>query len=226
MVMRDSPTGKRYGRRDPQGRIVEAYGFDLSPLAYRADEFIRIAAEAKVERERMGQFKRRATCARRAIAQIGETLSRQGPLPPAWPQLAAETAELVAAIRYARTSDDLALIAQSLESRKRQAESMGKGGVSILWKLAPWGWQSRPHTISTNPSFYPSDTVIASEESSQGEIASEAPQPMRQGRDGTAEKGTLPGFEARRRFIPANYCNWPRVWPTMCRKSFPEWRTS
>ena len=35
VVMRDSPNGKRYGRRDPQGRIVEAYGFDLSPLASR-----------------------------------------------------------------------------------------------------------------------------------------------------------------------------------------------
>ena len=29
-VLRDSPTGKRYGRRDDDGRIVEAYGFDLS----------------------------------------------------------------------------------------------------------------------------------------------------------------------------------------------------
>src|SRR4051812_31783184 len=46
-VLRDSPTGKRYGRRDDHGRIVEAYGFDLSPLASRADEFIRRAAEAR-----------------------------------------------------------------------------------------------------------------------------------------------------------------------------------
>ena len=33
-ILRDSETGKRYGRRDPEGRIIEAYGFDLSPLAY------------------------------------------------------------------------------------------------------------------------------------------------------------------------------------------------
>jgi len=31
VTMRDSPNGKRYGKRDAQGRIVEAYGFDLSP---------------------------------------------------------------------------------------------------------------------------------------------------------------------------------------------------
>ena len=63
-IMRDSETGKRYGRRDDQGRIIEAYGFDLSPLAYRYDEFIRIAAEAKAERERMRSLRKRATRAR------------------------------------------------------------------------------------------------------------------------------------------------------------------
>ena len=31
ITMRDSPNGKRYGKRERQGRIVEAYGFDLSP---------------------------------------------------------------------------------------------------------------------------------------------------------------------------------------------------
>ena len=31
VTMKDSPNGKRYGKRDPKGRIVEAYGFDLSP---------------------------------------------------------------------------------------------------------------------------------------------------------------------------------------------------
>ena len=34
-VMRDDPQGRRYGRRDEQGRIIEAYGFDLSLLAER-----------------------------------------------------------------------------------------------------------------------------------------------------------------------------------------------
>src|ERR1700745_3773354 len=28
IAMKDSPNGKRYGRRDSDGRIVEAYGFD------------------------------------------------------------------------------------------------------------------------------------------------------------------------------------------------------
>src|SRR3954447_12909313 len=63
-VMRDHPQGKRFFRRDKQGRLIEAYGFDLSLLAVRRDEFVRIAAAAKVERERMGKLRRQMTLAR------------------------------------------------------------------------------------------------------------------------------------------------------------------
>ena len=47
ITMKDSPNGKRYGKRDPKGRIVEAYGFDLSPIAARHAEFVRLAEEAQ-----------------------------------------------------------------------------------------------------------------------------------------------------------------------------------
>src|SRR5580698_3347561 len=73
-VIRDNEQGKRYGRRGPDGRILEAFGFDLSPLAQRYDEFVRLAAAAKVERGRMKDGRRRVTLARRAIRQIGEQL--------------------------------------------------------------------------------------------------------------------------------------------------------
>jgi replication initiation protein RepC len=86
-IIRDSETGKRYGRRGPDNRIIEAYGFDLSPLAYRYEEFIRIAAEAKAERERMKALRKRATRARRAIRQIGETLAALNAMPAEWPRL-------------------------------------------------------------------------------------------------------------------------------------------
>ena len=84
-VIRDNEQDKRYGRRDPAtGRIIEAYGFDLSPLALRYDEFVRIAAAAKIERDRMKALRRRATLARRAIGQAGEELAAQGRIPERW----------------------------------------------------------------------------------------------------------------------------------------------
>src|SRR6267154_5363519 len=73
ITMKDSPNGKRYGKRDPKGRLVEAYGFDLSPLAARFAEFRRLAEQGRAERATMGRLRRRATIAKKAIIQILET---------------------------------------------------------------------------------------------------------------------------------------------------------
>ena len=55
ITMKDSANGKRYGRRhEKTGHIIEAYGFDLSPIAIRHDEFVRLAEEARAERAAMG----------------------------------------------------------------------------------------------------------------------------------------------------------------------------
>ena len=89
--MKDSPNGKRYGRRDSAGRIVEAYGFDLSPLAVRHAEFIRLAAEAKAERAERGHLRRRATIARNGIIQILETAAEYGFLDEEWATLRRES---------------------------------------------------------------------------------------------------------------------------------------
>ena len=57
-VMRDDPQGRRYRYRDEKtGRITKAFGFDLSPLALRHDEFKKIAADAQIERNRMSKLR-------------------------------------------------------------------------------------------------------------------------------------------------------------------------
>jgi replication initiation protein RepC len=172
-ILRDSETGKRYGRRGPDNRIIEAFGFDLSPLAYRFDEFIRIAAEARAERDQRKALRKRATRARRAVRQIGETLAALGAVPAAWPQLAAETAELVTLLR---TEGDLASIVKGLESRKSQAETwLREASPSV--ETSPKGLADEPHIISTNKPLNPKDTVIASEVSSPGGRAGPVPSP-------------------------------------------------
>jgi replication initiation protein RepC len=176
-IIRDSETGKRYGRRGPDGRIIEAYGFDLSPLAYRFDEFIRLAAEARVERERMRGLRKRATCARRAIRQIGETLAALNAVPPEWLQLAAETAALVKLIRLAERSEALAGTVEGLESLKTQAESWVRE-VPRTMETSPSGLANEPHTISTNKSFDLKDTVTAAEEGSRGGEVEPIPFPV------------------------------------------------
>jgi replication initiation protein RepC len=94
-VIRDNEQGRRYGRRGPDGRIIEAFGFDLSPLAQRYDEFLRIASEAKRERERVKKLRRRSTLARRGVAQAADEVVAQGHDSKKLRQLVRETAELV-----------------------------------------------------------------------------------------------------------------------------------
>ena len=77
---KDSPNGKRWGHRDADGRIIEAYGFDLSPLSARVEEFEELHAELQAERELCQRLKRQITVARRMIraridAAVGSALT-------------------------------------------------------------------------------------------------------------------------------------------------------
>ncbi|MCF4098415.1 plasmid replication protein RepC [Maritalea mediterranea] len=63
----DSPNGKRYGHRDRSERIVEAYGFDLGPLAARAGEFEALHKKIMAERAEKKQLRKKLTCTRRTI---------------------------------------------------------------------------------------------------------------------------------------------------------------
>jgi len=76
--MKDSPNGKRYGRRDADGVIVEAYGFDLAPLAARAEEFTALHAQLTAERQFCKSLRNTITVTRRVIrAKIEKALESQ-----------------------------------------------------------------------------------------------------------------------------------------------------
>lgn len=85
IAFKDSPNGKRWGKRDAEGVIVEAYGFDLSPLSARVDEFEQLHAQLQAERELCQRLKRQITVARRMIrARIEAAVS--GALSGPWGQ--------------------------------------------------------------------------------------------------------------------------------------------
>jgi replication initiation protein RepC len=172
-VIRDNEQGKRYGRRGPDGKIIEAYGFDLSPLALRYDEFVRVAAEARLERQHMKALRGRVTFARRRVRQIGEELAALDQVPVQWRRLESETARLVAAARRCERSEDMALAVESLERLKTEAEQWLRGAQKAV-ETSPEGLENEPHTISTNLSLNPKkDTVTAEDEGS-----SRAPTPV------------------------------------------------
>lgn len=68
--MKDSGNGKRWGYRDERGFIVEAFGFDLAPLAARWDEFADLAAARDLEQAHRRALMRKLGEIRREIRTV------------------------------------------------------------------------------------------------------------------------------------------------------------
>jgi len=167
VTMKDSPNGKRYGRRDAKGRIVEAYGFDLSPLATRYAEFVRVAEEGRAEREAMGRLRRRATIARKGIIQILETARDNDLSGEDWARLESDAQAIVQALKRVEQPDEMEAGVTSLEQRQGEARDRLEMLLKDV-KEAPAEVQNGPHQNIYNRSLYPrKDTVIAAETSSE-----------------------------------------------------------
>jgi replication initiation protein RepC len=175
ITMKDSPNGKRYGKRDAKGNIVEAYGFDLSPIAARHAEFTRLAAEARAERIEMGRLRRRATIARNGITQILETVVDYAFQGDEWVTLWRETRDLSQALRKIERPEEMAVGVTSLERRQISArerlefllaEVAVKASESV--NPDPLGAENGPHQYTYKSDLNPEqDTVTALEESSR-----------------------------------------------------------
>ena len=70
IIRRDSPNGKRYARRDKAGDVELAFGFDLSPLVARADEFERWAEAVRADERALKIVRERITICRRDVAKM------------------------------------------------------------------------------------------------------------------------------------------------------------
>jgi len=73
IIRRDSPNGKRFARKGRGGEIEQAYGFDLSPIVARADEFRDLAEAVQAERKAFRVAKERLTLLRRDVVKMIET---------------------------------------------------------------------------------------------------------------------------------------------------------
>ena len=169
VVMRDSPNGKRYGKRGPKGRIVEAYGFDLSPLGERREEFEAIAEAGRAEREAQQALRRRATIARKGIRQIMETAAEAAISGLDWQTWQADAARASRGLASLPSTALMAEAVATLERIQRQARDELEGALGRRQAERcgsvdndPTGPENRPHITSTNQLPNPSDTVVAS----------------------------------------------------------------
>jgi replication initiation protein RepC len=83
IIRRDSPNGKRFARKGRGGEIEQAYGFDLSPIVARADEFKELAEAVQAEKKAFRVAKERLTLLRRDVVKMIETGLEEG-VPGDW----------------------------------------------------------------------------------------------------------------------------------------------
>ena len=107
IAMKDSPNGKRWGKRDEDGFIVQAYGFDLGPLAARAQEFEMLHAQLHEERQFCASLRNTITVTRRIIRAKIDKAQESGLRGP-WREL----------------RDEFALMLQSLPKRSTGAQKL------------------------------------------------------------------------------------------------------
>ena len=193
VTMKDSPNGKRYGKRDAKGRIVEAYGFDLAPIAARHAEFVQLAEEGRAEREALGRLRRRTTIARKGIVQILETARDYAFEGEEWATLERDARTTVRALKCVDRPDEMEAGVLSLEQRHRNAREHLETLLKDV-KKDPLGSRNAPHQYTYKPNPYPqADTVITSEPSSETAEASVPPSPAPGPRE-TPDKGRLHGI--------------------------------
>jgi replication initiation protein RepC len=83
IIRRDSPNGKRFARKGRDGEVEQAYGFDLSPIVARAEEFKDLAEAVQAEKKAFRAAKERLTLLRRDVVKMIETGLEEG-IPGDW----------------------------------------------------------------------------------------------------------------------------------------------
>jgi replication initiation protein RepC len=122
IVRRDSPNGKRYARKGAGGNNLErAFGFDLSPLVVRSEEFEGLAADIEAEARALTFVRERITLCRRDIAKMIATgieeavpTRRGGQGPADWQEVHQAFRSIVERIPRTATREQLEEIADEL----------------------------------------------------------------------------------------------------------------
>jgi replication initiation protein RepC len=134
IIRRDSPNGKRYARRSAEG-IEQAYGFDLSPVLARAEDFERLAAEAVAARRAAAMARERVTIYRRDIGKMIEAGVAAG-AGASWRGYRDAFADLCYRLPRKVTMDSVEPLVAALD---RLAVEIGKALESLLETQKPDG---------------------------------------------------------------------------------------
>ena len=163
VIRRDSPNGKRYARRGQGGEVLQAFGFDITPLVARATEFAALAEGIQAEHRAHRLAREKVTLLRRDVAKMLAALSEQG---TSIDQLAVRYRGLMDTLPRAPRLADLDALSIALA---RLASDVSNTLIDSLESQNPTGGdgQSVRHNQNSKPDVPESET--ASENSEEGE---------------------------------------------------------
>ncbi len=147
--IKDSPNGKRYGYRAEgrqNARILFAYGFDLSPLAVRYQEFSEAVEQKTARREALRADRRALTVAYRRIVECIE-LGREMDLDDAWEDIFEESHNLYQRGRDCLSVDLVRPYLKALQLRRDDLET--RLMAAVLERESDQ--QSEDEDVSMNP---------------------------------------------------------------------------
>src|SRR5512132_467236 len=148
----DSPTGRRWGYRDAKtGKIVEAYGFDLSPISLRHAEFVAVTERAAAEERERAALRRRLTIARKAIQQIAETALEHQLADRDWHYWLAEALTLVLTIRDDLPLEGLQAVIAELEQQRADGETALRAAFDSRQIASAGAIECTPITTTNQP---------------------------------------------------------------------------
>ncbi|RWI57180.1 MAG: replication initiation protein RepC [Mesorhizobium sp.] len=155
VIRRDSPNGKRFARKGQGGEIELAFGFDLSPIVARADEFKELAAAVQAERKAYRLVKERLTICRRDIVKMIDVGVNED-VPADWQRFQRRYETIVARLPRTASRQVLESIADDLEDIWAEVHQLLETFVKSQDSNANESHSER-HIQNSNPDFISND---------------------------------------------------------------------
>ena len=188
VIRRDSPNGKRFARKGRGGTVEMAFGFELSPLVARAEEFEAWAEDVQAEERALRLVRERITLCRRDIAKMiatgieeGVPTRRAGQGPSDWSEIHGLYRGILDRIPRTATRVELEPIAADLTLLADEIVNLLEHHVKSSHSSANES-QTERHIQNSNPNS-PTDLEPGSQESRgpKSEPKAEPSRPSQQG---------------------------------------------
>jgi replication initiation protein RepC len=133
IIRRDSPNGKRYARKAGAAngeRFSDAFGFDLTPLVARAQEFEAAAEELRALQKQRRLLKERISLHRRDVGKFIACGLDEG-LPGDWESFRQRFLGLMTPLRRIRDDRDLGMLAEALAALRADVANTLESHINV-----------------------------------------------------------------------------------------------